>query len=90
MLHLECWNGSETQYSNCRTGLTKVAAFITTIDDKYNVYGTLDEVTSYYPKHLLLHNKSSRFNGVSFTLSKLPITKNKYSSSNQNTHILHL
>ena len=46
---MECfiWNVGmvpKPQYSNCGTGLTKVAAFITTIDDKYNVYGTLDEL----------------------------------------------
>lgn len=32
------------QYSNCRRVLTKVAAFVTIIDDIYDVYGTLDEL----------------------------------------------
>jgi isoprene synthase len=35
---------SEPQLSNLRKGLTKVAALVTTIDDVYDIYGTLDEL----------------------------------------------
>ena len=34
----------EPQFSNLRKELTKVTAFITVIDDIYDVYGTLDEL----------------------------------------------
>lgn len=34
----------EPELSNLRKGLTKVAALVTTIDDVYDVYGTLDEL----------------------------------------------
>ena len=34
----------EPQYSNHRKGLTKMASFITVIDDVYDVYGTLDKL----------------------------------------------
>lgn len=34
----------EPQYSYLRKGLTKLCAFITVIDDVYDVYGTLDEL----------------------------------------------
>ncbi|KAA8524553.1 hypothetical protein F0562_010976 [Nyssa sinensis] len=34
----------EPQFSNCRKGLTKVTALITTIDDIYDVYGSLEEL----------------------------------------------
>ena len=35
---------SEPEYSNCRKGLTKVAALVTLFDDVHDVYGTLDEL----------------------------------------------
>lgn len=35
---------SEPQFRNCRKSLTKVASFVTIIDDIYDVYGTLDEL----------------------------------------------
>ncbi|KAJ0507804.1 putative (E)-beta-ocimene synthase [Helianthus annuus] len=34
----------EPQYYSCRLGLTKVGALITTIDDIYDVYGSIDEL----------------------------------------------
>ncbi|KAD7478984.1 hypothetical protein E3N88_02120 [Mikania micrantha] len=34
----------EPQYYSCRVGLTKVCALITTIDDIYDVYGSIDEL----------------------------------------------
>ncbi|CAN0914670.1 Probable terpene synthase 12 [Linum grandiflorum] len=34
----------QPQFSSCRKGLTKVASFVTTIDDIYDVYGTMDEL----------------------------------------------
>ncbi|XP_039160567.1 probable terpene synthase 12 [Eucalyptus grandis] len=34
----------EPQFSNLRKGLTKVTALVTTIDDVYDVYGSLDEL----------------------------------------------
>jgi len=34
----------EPQFSNLRRGLTKVTALVTTIDDVYDVYGSLDEL----------------------------------------------
>lgn len=37
----------EPEYSNCRKGLTKVAALITTLDDIYDIYGSLDELEQF-------------------------------------------
>ncbi|KAK8923874.1 hypothetical protein KSP39_PZI019655 [Platanthera zijinensis] len=34
----------EPQFWRCRKGITKIGCFITTIDDIYDVYGTLDEL----------------------------------------------
>ncbi|KAI3824751.1 hypothetical protein L1987_06222 [Smallanthus sonchifolius] len=34
----------EPQYYSCRVGITKVGALITTFDDIYDVYGSLDEL----------------------------------------------
>ncbi|PKI46420.1 hypothetical protein CRG98_033196 [Punica granatum] len=34
----------DPQFSSCRRGLTRVTSLITTIDDVYDIYGTLDEL----------------------------------------------
>ncbi|XP_058210699.1 tricyclene synthase EBOS, chloroplastic-like [Rhododendron vialii] len=46
---MECyfWNVGmifEPKFSDCRKSLTKLAALVTTIDDVYDVYGSLDEL----------------------------------------------
>ncbi|KAF7145602.1 hypothetical protein RHSIM_Rhsim04G0059600 [Rhododendron simsii] len=46
---MECyfWNVDmifEPKFSDCRKSLTKLAALVTTIDDVYDVYGSLDEL----------------------------------------------
>ncbi|CAK9187057.1 unnamed protein product [Ilex paraguariensis] len=46
---IECFFGTvgkiyELRFSNCRIGLTQIIALITTIDDVYDVYGSLDEL----------------------------------------------
>lgn len=46
---MECyfWNVGmifEPKFSDCRKSLTKLAAIVTTIDDVYDVYGSLDEL----------------------------------------------
>ncbi|KAG8477932.1 hypothetical protein CXB51_027616 [Gossypium anomalum] len=38
---------SQPQFRHCRKVLTKVASFVTTIDDIYDVHGTLDELESF-------------------------------------------
>jgi hypothetical protein len=50
----------EPQLSNFRKGLTKVAALVTTIDDVYDVYGTLDELELFTDavERLILYNSS--------------------------------
>ncbi|KAF9592455.1 hypothetical protein IFM89_014945 [Coptis chinensis] len=35
----------DPRFDYCRKGLTKLNAFVTTIDDVYDIYGTLDELT---------------------------------------------
>ena len=50
----------EPQLSNLRKGLTKVAALVTTIDDVYDVYGTLGELELLTDavERLILNNSS--------------------------------
>lgn len=37
----------EPHFSKCRVGLTKFVCILTTIDDIYDVYGSLDELESF-------------------------------------------
>jgi hypothetical protein len=63
----------EPQLSNFRKGLTKVAALVTTIDDVYDVYGTLDELELFTDavERLILDNSP-------FPLSPFPTPPDPY------------
>lgn len=67
----------EPQFNNCRKGLTKVAALITTIDDVYDVYGSLEELemfTDIVQRFVPQQNQFLFHHFFELFLNKIPLT----------------